>query len=468
MQRPPGEGTRAVTESAGQTDSAKHVVVVGGGFAGLHCARKLAAADPEVRITLIDKNNYQQFQPLLYQVATALLSPSNIAFNLRSVLMNHPRVDIKLGEVVSVDLNSHTVHTSHGHQYQGDFLVLAAGAQANFFGTPGAVQHTFPLYSLHDAELLRSRILAMLEAADANHALIDKGALNFVIVGAGPTGTEMAGAFADILESWKMRETVHKAYKDLPLDRAQVFLVDAGHAVLGAFSTSSQSYAARMLTQRGVQIRLRTTVTEVGSEHVTLSDGTRIPTHTVIWAGGLQASSVSKSLGIKLGHGGRIDVQPDLTVPGQTGVYALGDFANIAGKDGRPLPQLASVAEQSGKWCAQNIVRDLEGKPRKQFQYLDKGIMAMIGRNAAVAEVGEHRHELQGAIAFAAWLGVHAALLTSTLAKVEAFIEWAWWYFGGTRDDIVLDRTEELNVDWNQDTEAMASVAPSQTAGKAG
>jgi NADH dehydrogenase len=446
-----------VTESAEEPKSTKHVVIVGGGFAGLHCARKVAA-NPDIRVTLLDKHNYQQFQPLLYQVATSLLSSSNIAFNLRNTLMKHPNVDVKLAEVVSVDLNSHTVHTAQGAQYHGDFLVLAAGAQVNFFNTRGAEQHTFPLYSLHDAELLRSRILAMLESADADHSLIDKGALNFVIVGAGPTGAEMAGAFADVLLSWKQRKTVHKVYKDLPLDRAQVFLVDAGHAVLGAFSSKAQEYAARTLTQRGVQIRLRTKVTEVGAAHVTLSDGTRIPTHTVIWAGGLEASSLSDNLGLKTGRGGRIDVEADLTVPGVSGVYALGDFANIVGRDGQPLPQLASVAEQCGKWCARNILLDVAGKPREGFRYLDKGIMAMIGRDAAVAEVGEHRHELEGAIAFAAWLGVHAALLSSTLAKIEAFMEWAWWYFGGARDDVVLDRSEELQVNWNEDKEERADA----------
>jgi NADH dehydrogenase len=164
-------------------------------------------------------------------------------------------------------------------------------------------------------------------------------------------------------------------------------------------------------------------------------------------------------LGGKTGHGGRIDVEADLTVPGLTGVYALGDFANIADKDGRPLPQLASVAEQSGKWSARNILLDIEGKPRDPFHYFDKGIMAMIGRNSAVAEVGEHRHELQGAIAFAAWLGVHAALLSSTRAKIEAFLEWAWDYFGGARGDVVLDRAEELQINWNDDGEERISAA---------
>ena len=453
-----------MTESAEQPKNTKHVVIVGGGFAGLHCARKVAA-NPDIRVTLIDRHNYQQFQPLFYQVATSLLSASNIAFNLRSTLIKHPNVDVKLAEVVSVDLNSRTVHTAQGGQHQGDFLVLAAGSEANFFNTPGA-EHTYPLYSLHNAESLRSRILAMLESADADNSLIEKGALNFVIVGAGPTGAEMSGAFADVLQSWKERKAVHKVFWDLPLDRAQVFLVDAGHAVLSAFSPKAQEYATRTLTQRGVQIRLQTKVTEVGPAHVSLSDGTRIPTHTVIWAGGLKASSISEKLGLKPGRGGRIDVGDDLTVPGVSGVYALGDFANIRGKDGRPLPQLGSVAEQSGKWCAKNILRDVAGKPREPFRYLDKGIMAMIGRDAAVAEVGEHRHEVEGAIAFAAWLGVHAALLMSTMAKIEAFMEWAWWYFGGARDDVVLDRSEELQVNWNEDTEEMADASkPPQSAG---
>ena len=434
------------------TSSAEHtqIVIVGGGFAGLHCARKLAA-NPSVRVTLLDKNNYQQFQPLLYQVATALLAPSNIAFNLRVAVRQYPNVNIRLTEATSVDLKSRTVQTADGEHYQGDYLVLAAGSQANFFGTPGAEQNSYPLYSLRDAERLRSRVLAMLESANKDKTLVEKGALNFVIVGAGPTGTEMAGAFADVVQCWKNNRARAKVYRDLAFEQAQIFLVDAGHAVLSAFSPSAQAYATNHLAARGVQIRLGTRVAEAGSGHVTLSDGTRISTHTVIWAGGLKASPLSDSLGIKTGHGGRIDVQPDLTVPGFTGVYALGDFANISDGDGRPLPQLGSVAEQSGKWCAKNILLDISGKPRVSFRYFDKGIMAMIGRNAAVAEVGKHRHELEGRVAFAAWLGVHAALLASTHAKLEAFMEWAWAYFGEPLDDIILDRPEELQINWNDE-----------------
>ena len=453
--------TRSIEENP---NSVKHVVIVGGGFAGLNCARKLAAS-PNVRVTLLDKNNYQQFQPLLYQVATAILGPGNIAFSLRGTLRGHSNVEVKMTEVVSVDVNAHTVETAQGQEYRGDFLVLAAGSQANFFGTPGADQHSYPLYSLHDAERLRSRILAMLESADRDPSLVAKGALNFVIIGAGATGTEMAGAFGDMLQTWLKTKADDRAYKGLPAGQGQILLVDGGHAVLSTFSTKAQTYAAKMLEERGVQVRLGTRVKEVGNGHVVLSDGTKVLTHTVIWAGGLKAASLSNKVGIKTGHGGRIDVEPDLTVSGLTGVYALGDFANIADKDGGTLPQLASVAEQSGKWCARNILSDVAGEPRTPFHYLDKGIMAMIGRNAAVAEVGEHRHELQGAIAFAAWLGVHAALLSSTRAKIEAFMEWAWDYFGGSRGDAVLDRTEELQIDWNDDGEetASASAVSSQT-----
>jgi NADH dehydrogenase len=266
----------------------------------------------------------------------------------------------------------------------------------------------------------------------------------------------MAGAFADVVHGWKYKKDRAKAYKDLAFERAQIFLVDAGHAVLSAFSPAAQAYAAKKLAARDVQIRLGTRVAEMASGHVTLSDGTRIPTHTVIWAGGLKASSLSDNLGIKTGHGGRVDVQADLTVPGFTDVYALGDFANIAGEDGRPLPQLGSVAEQTGKWCAKNILLDISGKPRVPFRYVDKGIMAMIGRNAAVAEVGKHRHELEGPVAFAAWLGVHAALLGSTRAKVGAFMEWAWAYFGGPLDEVILDRPEESQIDWNDEGEEKA------------
>jgi NADH dehydrogenase len=419
-----------------------HVVIVGGGFAGLNCARKLSAHS-DVRITLVDKNNYQQFQPLLYQVATAILTPGNAAFPLRPIFRNRANVNVKLGEVISADLVTRTVHTRDGNTYQGDWLVLAAGAQVNFFSIPGADKHAYPLYSLRDAELLRSRILMLLESVDREPLLVAKGALTFVVVGAGPTGTETAGALGDMTQ-----RLLKDVYRDLPFSKSRVILIDAIHTVLNTFSQGSHIYASEMLKKHGVEVILGVGVQEVHPSHVVLSDGSTILTRTIIWAGGLKASQLSGALGIRTGRGDRIEVQPDFSVMDFPGVYALGDFANISGVDGKPLPQLASVAQQAGRYCADAIAASIAGDPVKPFRYVDKGIMAMIGRNAAVTELGEHRHELTGPFAFAAWLAVHALSLVSTRAKIETFIEWAWDYFGRTHVDPILDRPEEVAVDW--------------------
>jgi NADH:ubiquinone reductase (H+-translocating) len=421
----------------------KHIVIVGGGFAGLGCAVKLGS-HPDVQVTLIDKNSYHQFQPLLYQVASAQLAPKDVAFMLRSVLKDHTNIDVKMAEVTSVNLQTRTLSTSEGSSYQGDFLVLAAGSQPNFFGTPGADPNAFPLYSLGQAETLRSRILALFELVDRDPTLIEKGALNFLVVGGGPTGTEIAGALADMIH-----DTMKSEYHDLPVAQAKILLIDHGKAVLGPFSEKSQLYAAKILQERGVDLRLGVGVKEVAPDGALLSDGTKILSHCVIWAGGLKASSLCEKTGISLGHGGRIDVQPDLTVAGFPGVYALGDFANIVGADGNSLPQLASVAEQCGKSCAENIVADVAGRPRKPFHYFDKGIMAMIGRDAAVAEIGQRHHQLEGVIGFAAWLGVHATLLPTSRGEIGAFIEWAWNYFGNASGAQVLDRSIEAHINWN-------------------
>jgi NADH dehydrogenase len=218
------------------------------------------------------------------------------------------------------------------------------------------------------------------------------------------------------------------------------------NTVLGPFSKHSQEYVTQVLRERGVELRLGASVREVTKDGVLLSDGTTIPTQLVIWAGGLKASRLSASLGIKTGHGGRVDVQPDLSVGGSPGVYALGDFANFKTPAGDSLPQLASVAQQAGRHCAKNIIAAVAGKPGTPFEYRDKGIMAMVGRNAAVAEVGAHRHTITGTLAFAAWLGVHALLLTTARAKIATFLEWAWEYFGHLHVDPILDRPD---VDWS-------------------
>jgi NADH dehydrogenase len=281
---------------------------------------------------------------------------------------------------------------------------------------------------------------------------VDKGGLTAVVVGAGPTGTEMAGALGDALQ--RMDKGL---YKNVNLSKAKVYLVDMVPYVLGAFSSKSQSYAARKLAQRGVELRLGSAVKEVTATHVLLADGSQIPARIVIWAGGLKASTLAGHLGIAQGHGGRLDVEPDFTVKGSPDVYATGDFANIAGKDGTALPQLASVAQQAGRYCAAHILGRIEGKPRHPFKYFDRGIMAMIGRNAAVAEVGEHRHELTGPIAFAAWLGVHAVLLTTTRAKIGSVMDWAWDYFSHDRGEQILDRPSGHAFDWGEEDESEPS-----------
>ena len=430
-----------------------HVVIVGGGFAGIGCARELAGEE-SVHVTLIDQHNYHQFQPLLYQVATSQLAAASIASSLRKMFHDDDNVAVKMGEVIEVDTAAHSVRTREGELIEGDVLVLAAGAQANFFNTPGAAQHAFPLYSLTDAERLRTRMLTVFEDADRDATLIDRGALNFVIVGAGATGTELAGSMADMIH-----ETMPEEYHDLAVSRATVQVVDLGQVVLNGFSDRAHKYASKVLTDRGVTLRLGTGVKEVAADHVVLSDGTSIKTRCVAWAGGLMAAAPAAASGLAQGRGGRIDVGPELTPEAAPGVYVIGDMANIPGPDGRAFPQLGSVAQQSGAHVAKNILAEIAGKPRKSFEYKDKGIMAMIGRGAAVAEVGKHRHELHGSIAFAAWLGVHAALMSGVRNRIEAFVDWGWDYFSKTRGSQVLDRrSDAAHIDWADADDSEGSV----------
>ena len=421
------------------------VVIVGGGFAGIACAKELGKRD--VQVTLIDKNNYHQFQPLLYQLASAQLAPGDIARPIRGVLLKYPSCDVKQTEVTSIDPDTLTLTTSAGLTFTGDYLVLAMGSQPNFFNTPGAAEHSIPLYTMDDANRLRTRLLAVLEDADRNPELLAKGALNIVIIGAGATGVETAGALADLSHELPL------AYHGLPPGAMKLTLLDVGHSVLGPFSDRAHEYAAKVLEKDGVQIRLGIGATEVKADRVVLSDGSEILSRTVVWAGGIKAPEIAATSGLPRGRGGRLQVEPDLTVAGHPHVYALGDTANIAGHDGNTLPQLGSVAQQSGEWAAKNILADLEGKHTTAFHYKDKGIMAMIGRGAAVAEVGEHRHELHGTFAFAAWLGVHAALLSGTRQKIDAFISWGWDYFSKTRTSALLNQSEGTQIDWGDDEE---------------
>jgi NADH:ubiquinone reductase (H+-translocating) len=419
------------------------VVVVGGGFAGIGCATELAKHD--VDVVLIDRNNFHQFQPLLYQVATAELAVVDVARPLRGIFARRPTVTVKHSDIASIDLESRTATSKTGETFTGDYLVLAAGSTPNFFDTPGAAQHAFPLYSVEDANLLRSRLFEVFEDADRDASRIDRGALNIVVVGAGPTGVETAGAVADLLN-----DVMPKRYRDLDVTRANIYLIDHGPVVLGAFSDKAHAYAAERLKALGVELRLKTGVKDVGDDRVVLDDGSEILTRTVVWAGGIKPPTLVATSGLPTGRGGRIDALPDLTAAGHPRVYPIGDMANMTDREGESLPQLGSVALQAGRWAARNILADIDGNEREPFKYHDKGIMAMIGSGSAVAEVGARHHELHGVVAFSAWLGVHAWLMSGVRQRVDAFVSWAWDFLGSSRDDAVIDPDIPV-IDWGDE-----------------
>src|SRR3954470_14850914 len=293
--------------STESSNGRRHVVVVGGGFAGIASAKRLAKQD-DVHVTLLDRNNYHQFQPLLYQVATSQLAPADVAASLRKVFRHHDNVDVKMEDVAEVDPRALTVTSAEGRTYGGDAVVVAAGSRPNFFHTPGAEKHALPLYRLDDAPRLRSQILAVFEAADRSPRLVEEGALNFVIVGGGATGVEIAGALADMIH-----DTLPSEFRDLALTAAQVHVVDLGHTLFAPFSDTAHDYVAKVLGRKGVRLHLGVAVSEVARGHVTLGDGTIIRSHCVIWGGGIMGPSLASDSGLPLGRGGRVDVQPGLT-----------------------------------------------------------------------------------------------------------------------------------------------------------
>jgi len=397
--------------------STRHVAIVGAGFGGLGVAEQLGHVPVEV--TLIDRHNYHTFQPLLYQVATSLLNAEDVGAPVRGMFRHQDNVTFRMATVTGVDAAGQKIQLEDGKQIPYDYLVLAGGATVNYFNTPGAAEHAFPLYTLANAVKLRNRILERFEAADRNPALIEDGALNFVIVGAGPTGVETAGALSDLFYNLLPRD-----YHDLATEKARVILVEMGKEVLAPFKDNLRTYAKQELEQRRVEVRLEQAVAEVGGTFVRLKSGEEIKAHTLIWAAGVRANPLADMLGSPQGRGGRIKLNPDLSVPDHPEIFVVGDMGEVA-SDGKVLPQLGSVAMQSGEHVGRQIARRLQGEPAQPFKYWDKGFMATIGRGSAVVEFPNKR-TLDGPLAYFAWLGVHLALLSGIRNRIETLWNWGW------------------------------------------
>lgn len=405
-----------------RVDDRPHVVVVGAGFGGLACAKALSRTDA-VRVTMIDRNNFHTFLPLLYQVATCGLNAADVAYPVRGVLRRYPGVAMRVGTVQAIDTARHQVVVDD-EPIVYDHLVIAAGSRAHHFGIPGAAEHGFSLYSLADAARLRNHVLTRFEAAARDHSLVAEGALDVVVVGGGPTGVETAGALAEL-----DTHVLSRDFPTLPVDHARVHLVEATGTVLGAFSARSQRHALDTLAARGVEIHLDTPVDEVTATRVRLGDGTELAAHTVVWAAGVQAAGIADHLDAERGRGGRIIVAPDLSVPGCPGVWAIGDVAQIpdTASSGGTLPQLAQGAIQSGTHVAEQIRRTLAGEATTPIRYRNKGIMATIGRRAAVAELPPGV-KLRGFVAWLAWLGLHLVTLMGMRNRASVLVNWAWNY----------------------------------------
>ena len=393
------------------------VAIVGAGFGGLGVAEQLGHVPVEV--TLIDRHNYHTFQPLLYQVATSLLNAEDVGAPVRSMFRHQDNVTFRMETVTGIDAAAHNIQLDHGQQISYDYLVLAGGSTVNYFNTPGAAEHAFPLYTLMNAVKLRSQILERFEAADRDPALIEDGALNFVIIGAGPTGVETAGALSDFFYNLLPHD-----YHQLATEKARVIIVEMLNEVLAQFKDNLRSYAKGELERRRVELRLGEAVAEVGPTFVRLKSGEQIKAHTLIWAAGVRANPLAEMLGTPQGRGGRIKLNPDLSVPDHPEIFVVGDMGEVV-SDGKVLPQLGSVAMQSGEHVARQIARRVQGEPGQPFKYWDKGFMATIGRDAAVVEFPNAR-TLHGPLAYFAWLGVHLVLLSGMRNRIETLWNWGW------------------------------------------
>jgi NADH:quinone reductase (non-electrogenic) len=411
------------------------VVIIGGGFGGLNAAEALAKLP--VQVTLVDRKNHHTFQPLLYQVATAGLSPAEIAAPIREVLARHDNVEVVLGEVVGIDVANRKL-LFHGYQHGYDYLVVAAGATHAYFGHDDWEPFAPGLKTLEDALEMRRRVLLAYELAEREAFMTGTHMpLNFVVVGAGPTGVELAGTLGEIA-----RMSMDTEFKHIDPGKTRILLVEGGPAVLASYPPDLQQSALRQLNKLGVQVRLNAMVTDVREGEIHIGDEI-VPATVILWAAGVLASPLGKALGAPTDRAGRVLVEPDLSIPGHPEVFVIGDLASITYNHGKPVPGLAPAAMQEGKWVGRQVKADLKGKPRQPFHYLDKGTLATIGRAAAVAEFPGGIH-ISGYFAWLSWLFVHIFFLIGFRNRLAVMFDWAWSYITYQRSARLI--TGESNI----------------------
>jgi NADH:ubiquinone reductase (H+-translocating) len=398
----------------------KHVVIVGGGFAGINAARVLGNK-PDIEITLIDRKNYHLFQPLLYQVAMAALGEGDIAAPLRNMLANYRNITVFKGIVQSIDTEKKTIVTDF-REITYDYLILACGVQHHYFGNNQWEEFAPGLKTLAQAKEIRRRVMEAYERAERTTDFVErKKLLTFVIVGGGPTGVELAGSIGEM-----SRYTLSRFYRNIDPKLTRIFIVEAAPRILGSFCPDLASKATRSLEQLGVQVWTNSMVSNVDENGVQIGNE-RIEASTVLWAAGVTATGIGKTMDVETDRIGRIVVDEDLSIPQHPEIFVGGDLAHFQLEDGRTLPGLAPVALQQGRAIGKNILLDLKGKTRKLFRYRDKGQMATIGKNKAIVEFGSLKFD--GIFAWFTWLLVHIYFLTSFRHRVFVLLQWGWSYF---------------------------------------
>ncbi|CAN5767115.1 NAD(P)/FAD-dependent oxidoreductase [soil metagenome] len=428
-----------------------HVVIIGGGFGGLYCARALRRA--AVRITVIDRRNFHLFQPLLYQVATASLSPADIAVPIRTILRRQKNTEVWMGAVADIDGGAKLVHLEDGAAVSYDYLVLATGATHAYFGHDEWAAYAPGLKTIDDATELRRRFLLAFEAAEREaDPVAQRRLLTFVIVGAGPTGVELAGAMAEIA-----RQVMPADFRSVDTTTTRIVLVEGLDRVLPTYPEDLSAKAQRQLERLGVEVRTSSLVTAIEHDRVCIGEDV-IAAGNVFWAAGVAASKLGARLGVPTDRAGRVIVEPDCSAPGHRELFVVGDLASAARPDGSPVPGVAQGAMQMGTHAARQILRDLRGQPRRPFRYFDKGDLATIGRAAAVARLGRLR--LSGFIAWVIWVVVHIMYLIGFRNRVLVMMQWGWAYLTYHRGIRLITGDTEFDLEQARDADAFPMAVP--------